>query len=65
MSYQRAIELIGVVARQVVGGRYFEDCNEARVVHSRGEGGVGGVAPYALDPANAERLWEVSLELIA
>jgi hypothetical protein len=48
-----------------VGGRYFEDCNEARVVHSRGEGGVGGVAPYALDPANAERLWEVSRELIA
>jgi len=25
----------------------------------------GGVAPYALDPGNAERLWEVALELIA
>ena len=24
----------------------------------------GGVAPYALDPANAERLWELSLKLI-
>ena len=23
-----------------------------------------GVAPYALDPANAERLWDVSLELL-
>ncbi len=48
-----------------VGGRYFEDCNEAPVVDRRTEPGVGGVAPYALDPANAERLWEVSLELIA
>ena len=44
-----------------VGGRYFEDCNEARVVDRRGAPGSGGVAAYALDPANAERLWEVSL----
>jgi NAD(P)-dependent dehydrogenase (short-subunit alcohol dehydrogenase family) len=48
-----------------VGGRYFEDCNEAPVIHRRGEAGLGGVAPYALDPDNAERLWDVSLELIA
>ena len=48
-----------------VGGRYFEDCNEGEVVERRPEPGVAGVAPYALDPANAERLWEVSLELIA
>jgi NAD(P)-dependent dehydrogenase (short-subunit alcohol dehydrogenase family) len=47
-----------------VGGRYFEDCNEAAVIHKRGAG-LGGVAPYALDPGNAERLWEVSLRLIA
>ena len=47
-----------------VGGRYFEDCNEARVVHRRGAPGSGGVAPYALDPANAQRLWELSLTLI-
>ena len=46
-----------------VGGRYFEDCNEAPVVERRGEPGRGGVAPYALDPANAERLWEVSLRM--
>ena len=46
-----------------IGGRYFEDCNEANVVSRRGGPGQGGVAPYALDPANAERLWEVSLEL--
>jgi NAD(P)-dependent dehydrogenase (short-subunit alcohol dehydrogenase family) len=47
-----------------VGGRYFEDCNEAPVVHRRPESGMGGVAFYALDPGNAERLWDVSLDLI-
>jgi NAD(P)-dependent dehydrogenase (short-subunit alcohol dehydrogenase family) len=47
-----------------VGGRYFEDCNEAVRVDRRGGAGRGGVAPYALDPANAERLWELSLKLI-
>jgi len=47
-----------------IGGRYFEDCNEAVVVNRRGGPGRGGVAPYALDPANAERLWELSLKLI-
>ena len=46
-----------------VGGRYFEDCNEARVVDRRGAPGTGGVARYAIDPANAERLWQVSLEM--
>jgi NAD(P)-dependent dehydrogenase (short-subunit alcohol dehydrogenase family) len=48
-----------------IGGRYFEDCNEAPTISRRGEAGIGGVAPYALDPANGERLWDVSLELIA
>jgi NAD(P)-dependent dehydrogenase (short-subunit alcohol dehydrogenase family) len=47
------------------GGRYFEDCNEAELVHRRDAYGVRGVAPYALDPGNAERLWDVSLELVA
>jgi NAD(P)-dependent dehydrogenase (short-subunit alcohol dehydrogenase family) len=47
-----------------IGGRYFEDCAEARVVDRRDEFGIYGVAPYALDPANAERLWEVSLDLV-
>jgi hypothetical protein len=46
------------------GGRYFEDCNEAVPVQRRGEPGRGGVAPYALDLASAERLWDVSLGLI-
>jgi NAD(P)-dependent dehydrogenase (short-subunit alcohol dehydrogenase family) len=48
-----------------VGGRYFEDCNEAEVIHRREPHTIAGVAPYALDPDNAERLWDVSLELIA
>jgi NAD(P)-dependent dehydrogenase (short-subunit alcohol dehydrogenase family) len=48
-----------------VGGRYFEDCNEAAVITSRDGQGASGVAPYALDPDNADRLWEVSLRLIA
>jgi hypothetical protein len=47
-----------------IGGRYFEDCNEAPVVQRRPADFSGGVAPYALDPANAERLWSIALELI-
>ncbi len=47
-----------------IGGRYFENCNEAALVDRRGGPGRGGVAPYALDPANAERLWELSLKLV-
>ena len=35
-----------------------------RGVDRRGGPGQGGVAPYALDPANAERLWELSLQMI-
>lgn len=47
-----------------IGGRYFEDCNEATIV-ANGNGYMSGVAPYALNPDNAERLWEESLRLIA
>jgi NAD(P)-dependent dehydrogenase (short-subunit alcohol dehydrogenase family) len=47
-----------------VGGRYFEDCNEATVVHDS-SGWMVGVAPWALDPGNARRLWELSAALIA
>jgi NAD(P)-dependent dehydrogenase (short-subunit alcohol dehydrogenase family) len=46
-----------------IGGRYFEDCNEARVVHERGSA-FSGVAAYALDPENADRLWDVSLRML-
>ena len=48
-----------------VSGRYFEDCNEARQITERPTDFSGGVAPYALDPENAERLWDVALKLIA
>jgi NAD(P)-dependent dehydrogenase (short-subunit alcohol dehydrogenase family) len=45
-----------------VTGRYYEDCAEAQRVTERGTH-TGGVAPYALDPGNAERLWQISTDL--
>jgi NAD(P)-dependent dehydrogenase (short-subunit alcohol dehydrogenase family) len=47
------------------GGRYFEDCNEAAIVFRRPTDFSGGVAPYALDAANAERLWNIATQLLA
>jgi NAD(P)-dependent dehydrogenase (short-subunit alcohol dehydrogenase family) len=47
-----------------IGGRYFEDCNEAPIV-TRRPSDYRGVAHYAVDPANAQRLWDVALRLIA
>jgi NAD(P)-dependent dehydrogenase (short-subunit alcohol dehydrogenase family) len=44
-----------------VTGRYFEDCNEAG---PHVPGVRRGVAGYALDPAAATRLWQLSTELI-
>jgi NAD(P)-dependent dehydrogenase (short-subunit alcohol dehydrogenase family) len=45
-----------------VGGRYFEDCNEAEP-HQPGT--RTGVAAYALDPDAAQRLWTVSVQTLA
>jgi NAD(P)-dependent dehydrogenase (short-subunit alcohol dehydrogenase family) len=45
-----------------VTGRYYEDCAEAPVIEER-TGHAGGVAPYALDHSNADRLWQISQEL--
>jgi NAD(P)-dependent dehydrogenase (short-subunit alcohol dehydrogenase family) len=45
-----------------VGGRYFEDCNEAETGKL---GARTGVAAYALDPDAATRLWQVSVHTIA
>jgi hypothetical protein len=47
-----------------VGGRYFEDCNEAIVLDPVNPDATSGVAAYALDPGNAERLWDVSLRML-
>ncbi|BDI32415.1 oxidoreductase [Capsulimonas corticalis] len=44
-----------------VGGRYFEDCNEAE---PHQPGSVRGVAAHALDPEAAARLWQVSREIL-
>jgi NAD(P)-dependent dehydrogenase (short-subunit alcohol dehydrogenase family) len=48
-----------------IGGRYFEDCNEAAVLDPNAPNTtISGVADYALDPANAKRLWELSIALL-
>ncbi|MZG12084.1 SDR family NAD(P)-dependent oxidoreductase [Streptomyces sp. SID5914] len=41
-----------------VTGRYFEDNQEARTVADGDGEQAGGVAPHALDPHAADRLWE-------
>ncbi|MEU6789185.1 SDR family NAD(P)-dependent oxidoreductase [Nonomuraea angiospora] len=46
-----------------IGGRYFEDCDEAEPL--RPDNPHGGVAAYALDPDQATRLWQISTELLA
>jgi NAD(P)-dependent dehydrogenase (short-subunit alcohol dehydrogenase family) len=45
-----------------IGGRYFEDCNEAE---PNRPGSRRGVAAYALDPETAEYLWQVSSDMLA
>jgi NAD(P)-dependent dehydrogenase (short-subunit alcohol dehydrogenase family) len=45
-----------------VGGRYFEDCNEAE---PNEPGTRRGVAAYALDPEAAALLWAVSVDTLA
>ena len=44
-----------------IAGRYFEDCNESPIVTERPNDFSGGVAPYALDPDNAARLWDIGV----
>jgi NAD(P)-dependent dehydrogenase (short-subunit alcohol dehydrogenase family) len=50
-----------------IGGRYFEDCNEAQRLPPEFslETTVSGVAGYALDPESAARLWDLSESLIS
>lgn len=49
---------------QGIGGRYFEDCNEAATV-TRRPADYSGVAHYALNANNAQRLWEVATKLVS
>lgn len=46
-----------------ISGRYFADCNEARLL-APGEKDIAGVAPHALDSGAALRLWDESLRLL-
>ena len=49
-----------------IGGRYFENCQEALPYDPTDESvEPSGVATHALDPEGAERLWDVSLEMLA
>jgi hypothetical protein len=67
-SLQRAAATLVLLATSPhlagVGGCYFEACNEAERVTRRGEG-LHGVAPYALNPENADRLWDESIDMLA
>jgi hypothetical protein len=62
-----ATSVLVATSRQLdgIGGRYFEDCNQAPVLDPDAPNtSTSGVAAYALDPANANRLWKLSLELL-
>jgi NAD(P)-dependent dehydrogenase (short-subunit alcohol dehydrogenase family) len=49
-----------------VGGRYCEDCHVGEILSDSANitGSTGGVRAYALDPNNAEALWEKSEEMV-
>jgi len=51
-----------------IGGRYFADCNEAELItHTSGDrmAEFSVVAGWALDEANASRLWTITEELLS
>jgi NAD(P)-dependent dehydrogenase (short-subunit alcohol dehydrogenase family) len=62
---QGAATSVLLAASPPATGRYFEDCAEAPVVAEAQAMSGSGVAPFALDPANAERLWEIAAKLVA
>lgn len=47
-----------------IGGRYFENCNEAAIV-TKMPTNYEGVAGYSLDKDNADRLWDTSVKLLS
>jgi hypothetical protein len=58
-----ATSVLLATSRQLegIGRRYFEDCSEASAVYRRPDSFGGGVAPYALDPEDAERLGSIAV----
>ncbi|GAB7044090.1 MULTISPECIES: SDR family NAD(P)-dependent oxidoreductase [Catenuloplanes] len=64
-----ATTVVAAIAPQFdrIGGRYLEDCTEAEVIDDDAEAGLAdpGVRRWALDPAAARRLWEVSTAFAA
>ena len=46
-----------------ISGRYFDHCNQAETITSR-DNRFAGVAHYALDQANADRLWTMATTMI-
>ncbi len=67
-SQGAATTLVAAVAPEFanVGGRYLDDAREARTVPDDADPGENphGVKRWALDPASAEELWNVSLGLL-
>ena len=49
---------------RTVRGHYFEDCRPAAVLADTKPDAPGGVAAYAVDPVNADRLWALSERLV-
>ncbi|KAG0576227.1 hypothetical protein KC19_5G064500 [Ceratodon purpureus] len=47
-----------------IGGRYFENNNESEVVSDSGAH-ESGVCAFAIDPTEAARLWDVSLQMLS
>ncbi|WP_352302886.1 SDR family NAD(P)-dependent oxidoreductase [Kineosporia sp. NBRC 101731] len=45
-----------------LGGLYLEDCNIADLASEESTIMMGGVRSWAVDPAEAERLWDLSVE---
>ncbi|MBY5590859.1 SDR family NAD(P)-dependent oxidoreductase [Rhizobium leguminosarum] len=59
-----SVMLAGSPLVEGVSGQYFDDCQVAPVLPGRPDGKLEGVAAYALDMENADRLWGMATELI-
>ena len=63
LTGQRATSVLLAVSPLIdgIGGKYFEDCNEAL---PNEPGTRRGVAAHALDPEAASRAWQVSAQTV-